>query len=286
MIIDVIKMEISTFSSDEFTRYLPLEENLVSNSKDTFEELKKEWETKSWGFEKNVVTITKETIVTTQKELSQYKNQLSITGIEVTYPTLVKELKNPEDVIECAEFGIKIYKDLAYMPELYSTPFDEKPAQLYFSSYFAFDCYYGMYYSKDFSYFYCNGCYRDICQENPANGWHTQIRYVDDEPMCTKCYEDMLMKDGINIEDILYKRQLPGSFFSSEVLKENGFDVDGEFYHQQIGMGYSTTVSEDVLFNKLESHKERLSEKIVIISYDSMAIGGLGGYVTLWTKDK
>lgn len=100
------------------------------------------------------------------------------------------------EIVKCEETVLPIYKHFALESELYNTPWQENPNENeYFSCYDAIQAYKGQYYSKDYSYFTCSCCEREICQQNPANGWMTQYRFISDyEMVCLKCLQDEYLK--------------------------------------------------------------------------------------------
>ena len=187
--------------------------------------------------------------------------------------------------VECDECwqpvrrGSKVSIDL----ELWSRPFDDAPrtvtlhhdptgdnyevcsARIYDTSY------------ADFRYFDCEGCTRTICEQNPSNGWHTQYRIVGEcTQICLKCYEEQLMENGVDREDIEDGR-LPGMFFSHgnpEPLAA-GYEPHGDRFVNSTDR--ADAVRREVL-DLMDSGRQ------VVIGYESMAIGGLEGTVSLHSK--
>ncbi len=198
----------------------------------------------------------------------------------------VVEVEKPGESIECPEFwGLYFYPDLAcFKAELFDTPYDNIPIDYVFSTQFAFDCFYGREYSKDFSYFFCPVCERDICEQNPSNGWHVQTRTIHDELICTRCFDEEIISNGLDVDDILESRELPGNFFTDDELTSAGYKVLEPFYHYTIGSGYAGYKNPDDFFDELEKMRNKLLDKKLVISYDSMAIGGMGGYITVYVK--
>ena len=188
------------------------------------------------------------------------------------------ELSSYEEVKDDELWDLWIYKEMAYMPEFYSRPFDKSPAELYFVSYFTAECYKGSIYSIDFGYYHCDSCERDVCGQNPANGWHSQVHIHDGWVECNKCYEERTLRDGIN-ED--FDDNIPGQFFNEADIQDNGWAE--EETSVLAGSGYSGYADPNNVINKIRRLID--SGKKVLVNYDSMAIGGLGGYVSLYTKD-
>lgn len=158
------------------------------------------------------------------------------------------------------------------------------------------DCYKGEEYSKDFRYKICPCCEKTICTQNPLNGWVTQFKAdpqadPDDEwaeDICSKCFEEEIIESGISIDQMIETKQIKGSWFSSNQLEEAGFEKSEDIDYYLVGSGVSSNNPEQNFFNKIKNLKESgvLDNKIVLFDYDSMAIGGFGGYVTMWYKNK
>lgn len=191
------------------------------------------------------------------------------------------------EILQCAEFDdLWFYSETGYPSyPLYDRPEDETPEYVDFCSRFAYECYRGRIYSKDFSYFDCFVCHREICEQKPSNGWHVQYRLLGDcEMICTSCYEEDLMENGVDLDTLLEERNLPGSFFDKRQLEEAGFSLLQGLEHKLVGHGYSGYVDPERIFEDLEARREELEGKKVIINYESLAIGGMGGYVSVWAK--
>lgn len=197
-----------------------------------------------------------------------------------------------QEYVECHECGTIRPVSKMYKLELWSRPFDLQP-------YIAYVCKetpakfkksYRQYVESceelltdsswaDFRYFTCDHCNRMICEQNPSNGWMSQVRYLDDynTTLCLKCYEEELYTNGVEIES-LEEGTLPGMFLDYNELKERDF----------------TCVLDDIHVTGKDSAKcvcdkgiELInSGHIVLIAYESMAIGGLEGYVSLYSKLK
>lgn len=159
--------------------------------------------------------------------------------------------------------------------ETYDTPFSDLPRILCFC---CEDCE-EKFLSDSFAYFYCHECAREICSQNPANGWHTQYREVNGEMVCLKCYEKMILKDGIECEDY-EKHNIRGMFFSSgneEAINAGWQSVEG---------------FEDICLNSKESVEKYCNKAIDLINkgykclnaWERLAYGGCEGYVTLFFK--
>jgi hypothetical protein len=132
-------------------------------------------------------------------------------------------------------------------------------------------------YGGDFSYFICRNCEREICGQNPRNGWHTQSREYDNETVCIRCYEELIFENGVEREK-LEIGIIPGMFFSldNSEPKEAGYIEVAGFTNY---------------FVRTEHDKNRFIKKAiklmdegkkVVIGYERMAIGGGEGYVTIF----
>lgn len=222
------------------------------NVLEAFQALKDIWEHESWGY-----------------------GNTHVSGVKLI-PVSDLNLKNPREIVECEEFDLWIYKELACESELYDRPFDETPETHYFCCVHAADCYEGSVYSKDFSYQPCDSCNRMVCVQNPSNGWHSQYHYETGE--CNKCYEERTLKEGIN-EDY-NGESFPGQFYDEDDIRKHGWKLERE--NVQVGMGHFTTTGVEHAHELIR----RLIDKDykVLINIQSMAIGGLGGYLDVYTK--
>ena len=130
----------------------------------------------------------------------------------------------------------------------------------------------------DFRYFTCSECGRFICRQNPSNGWHTQVRVVDEcTEVCLRCYQDLILKEGVS-QQTLEQGQLPGMFFNEEELEGLGFECAESWVFIQ-----RQEQAKKLADKALALMKE---DKIVVIGFESMAIGGLEGYVSLYWKQR
>jgi len=200
------------------------------------------------------------------------------------------------NLFECEECGTKKPKSQMYRFEAYDTPWDDTPRILYVCKEMPQEMKdsYNMQYREsceelltdsswaDFRYFECDECGRFICEQNPRNGWHVQYRELDHghaildyAKVCLKCYESMMFEDGLTDDD-LEAGKLSGMFFNDSELEEHGFQKIPEFdYVHVTSETKAKQIIERAKILKASGHK-------VVINYESMAIGGLEGYVTLW----
>jgi hypothetical protein len=291
----VLQFTLSPAYDEEVVMLLPFVENLENESiydweyeteEEALELLTTKWSDKSrWDYSERTTFTLKLIDAYTEREAEDVGRQLElfIREKEIKLPILPKS----DETAECEEFGIVCFEENMGTYEMWSRPFDNIPKDCHFSCYYAYDCYIGRIYSKDFAYFDCECCGRTICEQNPSNGWMTQFRIVNEcEYICLKCYEEDLFKNGIDLDEVLRTETIPGMFFNTSDLTKNDFYVFNNMGGVLVGSGYSSSQSPDVFFNTLRENYEELKDKIVIFEYDTMAIGGMGGYITVWTKDK
>jgi hypothetical protein len=190
----------------------------------------------------------------------------------------------------CEECGIPGTEATMWRLKLYDHPFDDKPRVAwlhhhipsqakddltsgYESCLDLFDDHsYG-----EFRYFTCSHCNRMVCEQNPQNGWMSQFRYLGDEQICLRCYEQHILANGVNRDDIA-DGKFPGMFFS--------FDN-----HEPLASGY-TELAHDLYLNSPQSRAsaqrtilaELDKSNRVVIGYESLAIGGSEGYISIFVK--
>ena len=241
---------------------LPFAENAEEwndlSVKEAYHELVKKWSAEKWGY---------------------YETAYRFKLVEVTE----EQVKNPEDTVECAEFwGVYAYKELAIKSDLYLRPFDDEPEDAYYSSNFAYDCTYGRIYSKDFAFFQCDECGRDICQQNPSNGWMGQMHDMNDGGflVCNKCYEESTLENGIN--DEFDGESIPGQFYNNEDIEQAGWELVEDSV--LAGSGYTGYADPNNAISKIQKLIDE--DWLVLVNYEHMAIGGLGGYVSIYKKSK
>jgi hypothetical protein len=190
---------------------------------------------------------------------------------ELLSSKVLRKKYDDKQFVRCEETGVDVPKEFARGAELYNTPWETSCETTWFSSDFAADCYRGIIYSKDFAYFDCPECGRTICEQNPRNGWMVQYRWLGDcEQICTSCVEKQMFEIGDD-------EMIGGALFMDDgELREHGFMPDREYY-------INTSANE-------EAYRTRLNElrktHHVITCIDSMAIGGLEGFVTIYIKER
>lgn len=247
--INAIKL---TFTYSDETIYLPYQDNMDMEGVEAPEELIEKWEKDKWGYTSKV-------------------------SVEVG---ILQGLKDYGKISKCDEFGVYCFDEEMKEKEVYWRPYDGPTTNRYCSN-FAMDCDMGEVYSKDFRFFTCSHCGRTICEQNPSNGWMTQYRMYPDEEcgdqVCLSCFEKIKVGEGMTDEEI--KNQTSsGMFICSSDMLQLGFREDDVIY----GFHVTGKSSVDILYARAKELKS--SGNIVFLAYDSMAIGGLEGYVTLWVK--
>lgn len=160
--------------------------------------------------------------------------------------------------------------------DVYDTPWDTEPRTACFCSEKCMDQYL---YEGDFSYFHCTECERLICEQNPSNGWHVQVRYVNGEPYCLQCYQEMLLKDGIPLEDF-EEHKLSGMFFDSKEVNAAGFEPVPGFQSYFIQTDTAVKRYCDKAIALIKSGYK------VITDYERLAYGGSEGYVSMYKKKR
>lgn len=203
------------------------------------------------------------------EHLGMYFNRLGIKGIEV-----VTE-RHKCEYVECDNcYTGGLVKGVAVGADLYDTPWETKAKVRHFCSYLCLDSFTRAYDGGDFAYVTCSGCCREICQQNPSNGYHWQFRYDEKsgEDICLKCYESDLMEHGHPRERI-EGNQCPGMFHDRNELIDAGWIKEGEYFLRSY-------VGTDCQRNALS-----LIDKgnIVIVNWERIGMG-LEGSVSLWYK--
>jgi len=134
--------------------------------------------------------------------------------------------------------------------------------------------------SGDFDYFTCDICHRMVCEQNPSNGWMTQYREHFGDQICLKCYEEMILENGVDREHF-EEGKLEGMFFSGNNHEplDAGYSIDERVYNVRVA---GSTKAKEICKIALD-YIDRGGK--VIIGYESMAIGGIEGYVTLFYKE-
>ena len=187
----------------------------------------------------------------------------------------------PDGPVECAycdfEHCGQKYARYGFGAYVYDTPWETEGHTLNFCSDECRDAYL---YGGDFAYIYCEFCEREICGQNPMNGWHTQFRRTDDgEDICLSCYEADILEHGCSRAKF-EAGTLPGMFFSGD-------------NHEPLEAGYIIVPGYDNAFIRDGAASESACKTalelmdlgaLVICGYESMGIGGGEGYISLFAK--
>jgi hypothetical protein len=165
----------------------------------------------------------------------------------------------------------------SFTRHVFETPWDEKETEKHFCSE---ECETDYLHGGDFSYFTCGECEREIRGQNPRNGWHVQHRDYDGETVCLRCYEGLILENGME-RGKLEKGLIPGMFFSWD----NSEPLDAGYRQVPGFTGFFVRTERDAgrVIKKALALMDR-GEKVVI-GYERLAIGGDEGYVTLFEKD-
>ncbi len=129
----------------------------------------------------------------------------------------------------------------------------------------------------DFRYFACAACHRTIIRQCPSNGWRSYVKERDGAEICVKCYQDEVLESGETIDKFEHGI-IPGDFYNEWDIKGNGWksiDKLGNFFFSGSGSAKRFCDSAIGLINQ---------GKKVLVDYDSIAITGEEGYVSLFVK--
>ena len=271
---------------------VPIEDNMDHFDVETVEDLITAIEATSFGYGSSVIPRAKLVETYTDKQVEELKKQTLLPWGENVKTLLTggggfvdSVVLNSDEVVKCEETDMWIYKESAYAASLYWRPFDENPQTFFFCTTFAYECYIGRQYSKDFAFFHCVGCGREICEQNPDNGWHIQYAVINEcEQICLRCKEKQLFDSGVDVDEIIRTQQVDGMFLNTNELLDAGFQIHEKFDGVLLGSGYSGYADPQNFFDKLQECREDFEGKTVIINYENMAIGGLGGYISVWIK--
>lgn len=213
-------------------------------------------------------------------ELVEYwKNNIDY-GISVHNCELVDH-KPEKDVVICDEFGIYLYKSEALFPDnMYARPFDKNPESRSFACHIAMDAFIGNVYSKDFGYYFCDSCERIVCGQNPSNGWHSQVHFHEEGFVtCNKCYEEAVLEHGCNND--FDGKTIPGQFFNESEIEAAGWQLK----HDCITVGYGRFGGYRPPDDVIKTLRDYADKGIkFLVNYENMAIGGMGGTISIYTK--
>gem|GEM_PF-3295258 len=178
-----------------------------------------------------------------------------------------------EDCILCAEKKAR----RSMTRYAFETPWEDEPVEKLFCSDDCGDIYL---YEEPWAYFLCNKCDREICEQNPRNGWHIQYRSYEGETVCLRCYEELILENGVEREK-LEQGLIPGMFFSygNREPLEAGYRESPEFSN------FFVRTEQDAKSFIKRALSLMDDGKKVVICYENLAMGGGEGYVTLMAKE-
>jgi len=191
---------------------------------------------------------------------------------DIAHYLVERKHRTNEECRNCGFYTNKKGKD--YICGYYfDTPWEEEGEERCFCSNECRESYEN---GDSFAYFWCDACGRTICEQNPANGWQIQYRMLDYEQICLKCYEEHILENGIDREKFL-RNEIPGMFFSwgNTEAEDAGYEEVEGFTNYFVG-------DERPFCQKAVEMID--SGYKVIVGYESMAIGGLEGTVTMLVK--
>ena len=157
---------------------------------------------------------------------------------------------------------------------VYETPWETEPTEKVFCDE---NCEEDYLYGGDYSYFTCESCEREICSQNPENGWHIQYRdRGDGTVLCLQCYKKEIKANGVSLET-LRQGIIPGMFLNTEELIDEGWEeVSIEYVSEEQNV-------KNILQKVLTLDKEGY---ICIIDYERLSICGSEGTITLYKRRK
>ena len=236
----------------------------------------------------------------------EYTEQTTLAGDTIRIPTRhrfdppVAVLRKALEAVRhecwaCGDYGYATGRDKAYnvVPiEVYDDPWEDEATIIWAHDSERRPVPYGVAQScvaaiesphiTDFHYFGCECCGRMVIVRCPSNGWHSYQRIVNEcEEWCLACVESTLRAEGIagfpdELEKLLNGGLLFGMFF----------DVNARENACWLATEYRTFINGEESAMRLAKEARRLhdQERLIIIGYESMAIGGGEGYVTLFSK--
>ena len=166
-----------------------------------------------------------------------------------------------------------------YVHELYDTPWEAQPHEVYLHS---DECEQAYIHADSFGYRECEVCERTICQQHPGNGWHWQFReHAELGEICLRCYEQEILENGQPRKDFETAGRITGGMFFSgdnHEPRNAGFEeVDGFSNYFVPDDRAASRYNARALASIDAGHK-------VVTGYERMAIGGLEGYITMFAR--
>jgi len=300
---NVIKLYFESFDEEVF---LPIDENIEKNNKhlftgekpvETATDLCNKWSQLKWGGEWNTMNAKIVTVYTEAEKLEMIRHpQMELFPELTKTEPIVLEVKNWGAVVECDEFEVICFKELAIEVPIWHTPWDEEPNIYHYCGFYAFECDRGNEYAKDYMHSECPVCHREFMHQNPQNGWRVFAHYLHDGEMmdcdetvvCEKCWVEHLVKEGVDIDDMIERQKISATFFSTDDFEQGGYEEAKEINCFTVGCGQFDTVPISKFYDRLKELKAAgyFDRYKVLFDIESMAYGGMGGIVTMWRKPK
>lgn len=192
--------------------------------------------------------------------------------------------ENGDNICVCDECEEEFEEDEAIESFVYDRPSGEE-SHLNFCSE---NCQEEYLSHPEFPYLECFHCHRLVCYRNPSNGYHGQFHkhpFEEDQSgtfneVCETCHASLVLSKGQKLADFVNKRgeALPkisgGVWFDEEAF--SGYLCDPDFDRFRVSCG-----NDAIEFNSRAADHINAGKKVVV-SLDSMAIGGIEGRVSLF----
>ena len=129
---------------------------------------------------------------------------------------------------------------------------------------------------SDFRYFTCDSCNRIVARQRADNGWRSHVKIIDDEEICIDCYQKSRLENGDPLE--AFDGHIPGDFYNSSDISAHKWTLVSGFSNVHI-------TGRESVQRFCDKAKELIRDKFkVLVDHDSMAYGGIEGYVSLYCK--
>lgn len=134
--------------------------------------------------------------------------------------------------------------------------------------------------SENWSYFTCDECGRIIHRQHPKNPCHIQSRHYHTQELCLRCYEKVILKNGIDSFTLMSKNALDAGMFLSKT------------YSEMYSLGYRDIITNFFIYKSKDNAKSFITEACrtihrgqqIVIGYEKMSRDGDEGSMTLWAK--
>lgn len=176
-------------------------------------------------------------------------------------------------------FVTKRYREKGTTAELYDTPWEDQPQNVFFHSN---ECEEAYIHADSFGYRECEACYRTVCQQHPGNGWQWQFReHPELGEICLRCYQEEILEKGQPVQDFIDDTKIHGGMFFSSHNREPlnaGFEPVEGFENYFIHGRTRTAIYNEKAFELIEKGY------LVVTGFERLAIGGLEGYITMFAR--